>query len=228
MANPYAPPSVDEHPALGEPHDYRSTHVLSLVLRVLLGACASLLVVGLGLGVLRLDLFERVQRGSGFTIAEAEASDMQVTLHAALYMLVVLTTAITWIVWQTRTSKNARALGTEDMEFGPHAWGWFFCPILNLFRPLAVVQELWRVNDPRSSAAPPSYFSLWWVAWVIGTVGGKASARFVSEDAEIDELIVGLQLDIATNAFLLVAAILAIKVVAEVHRREQARARSPR
>jgi heme/copper-type cytochrome/quinol oxidase subunit 2 len=226
MANPYAPPSVDENPSLGELPDYRPTQALSLAVRVLLGLTIVVLVLGLGHGYLQLDLFGRIKQGRNFTVAEAEASDLQAAMQAGLYLLVLLATVITWIVWQTRTSKNARALGAEYMEFGPNAWGWFFCPFINLFRPLAVVQELWRVNDPKSSHEAPSYFLLWWIPWVIGSILGNVSARMADEDADVDELILSIQLDMAAGVFLIVAGIFAIKVVAEIHRREQARART--
>lgn len=226
MANPYAPPSVDENPSVGERHDYRPTQALSLVVRVLLGVTTFITLLGIGQGYLRLDLFGRIQQGSNFTIAEAEASDVQVAMLAVLYLLVLLATAITWIVWQTRTSKNARALGAEYMEYGPNAWGWFFCPFINFFRPLAVVQELWWVNDPQSQREAPSYFWLWWIPWVVGSILGNVSARMATEDADVDQLILSTQLDMASGLFLIVAAIFAMKVVSEIHLREQARARS--
>jgi hypothetical protein len=138
---------------------------------------------------------------------------------------VYLATVITWIVWQNRTSHNARALGTDFMQFGPNAWGWFFCPIINLYRPLAVVRELWQVNDPTSSADEPGFFGAWWVTWVIGSILSNISARMLKVDSSIDELILGIQFDMAANVMLIVAAIFAIKVVGAIYRREDARAR---
>jgi hypothetical protein len=227
MANPYAAPSFDENHGLQERHEYRSTQALSMTVRVLLAVLTAVSVITIGHSFQTLDLFDRIKRQSGFTVAEAEANDELTALLAGLYLLLLVATVVTWIIWQTRTSKNARALGTEFMEFGPNAWGWFFCPIINLYRPLAVLQELWRVNDPQSPSEPPSYFMAWWLPYIIGSILGNVSARMAVGDADIDELILSIQLDIASSVLLIVAGIFAIKVVTEIHRREQARAKAP-
>lgn len=226
MANPYAPPSVHENPDSSERPDYRSTQTVSLVVRVLLALSLVVSTIRIAHAVTQLDLFDRIKHEGAFTLAEAEASDERAALIAGLWLLLFLATGIAWIVWQTRTSKNARALGTEFMQFGPNAWGWFFCPFINLVRPLAVVRELWQVSDPHSSSESPGYFAIWWVPWVIGCLLGNASSRLVTEEADIDQLILSIQLDAASNGLLILSAIFAIQVVAEIHRREQARVRS--
>lgn len=225
MANPYAPPSTHESSDVGdERFDYKSTQALSLAVRALLVVCMVVAAVSIVHSFAQLDLFDRIANDGAFTLAEAQASDQRALLIMALYLLVFLASAIAWIVWQTRTSKNARALGTDFMQFGPNAWGWFFCPFINLVRPLAVVRELWQVNDPTASSEAPGYFTMWWLPWVIGNILGNISARIVSEDSDIDELILGTQLDVASDVLLIVSGIFAIKVVTEIHRREQRRA----
>ncbi len=225
MANPYAPPIVDEDFHIPAPADYRSTHTLSMVLRGFLGGSIVVTLITLVHSFAQIELLERMKLGR-FTMPEAEANDERGVLIWGLYLLVFLATSITWVVWQVCTSKNARALGTEFMEFGPHAWGWFFCPIINFFRPLAVVKELWKVNDPNSADEPPGYFNGWWLTWVGGSILGNISARMAREDADIDQLTLGTQIDMISSVLLIVSAIFAIKVIAEIHRREQARARS--
>jgi hypothetical protein len=228
VANPYEPPSVHENPDFGERPGYRSAQTLSVAVRALLAGCIVVSAISIAHAVTQLDLFDRIKHDRAFTLAEAEASDERAVLIVGLYLLVFLATAITWIVWQTRTSKNASALGAEFMQYGPNAWGWFFCPVINLFRPLAVVRELWQVSDPRSSSESPSYFGLWWVPWVIGNILGNVSARLVDENSDIDELILSTQLDVAADGLLIVSGIFAIKVVSEIQRRQQARSLAPR
>jgi hypothetical protein len=223
--NPYAPPSVHDTPNVDEVSPYRSTRTISLVVRALLGVGAAVSAISIAHSFTQLDLFERIKQGRNFTLAEAEASDMQSALVLGLYLLVFIPNVITWCIWQQRTSQNARALGTEYMQFGPKAWGWFFCPIINLYRPFAVVRELWWVSHPNSGPDAPSYFGVWWATWIIGSLLGNASGRLARGDADIGQLILSVQLDIGSSVVLIVSAIFAIKVVAEIHRREDARAR---
>jgi hypothetical protein len=226
MANPYAPPSVHENFDSSERPHYRSTQTSSMVVRALLALMSVVSAIRIAHAVTQLELFDRIKHAGAFTLAEAEASDERAALIAGLWLLLFLATGIAWIVWQARTSKNARALGTEYMQFGPNAWGWFFCPFINLVRPLTVIRELWQVSDPHSSSESPGYFAMWWVPWVVGCILANASSRLVTVDADIDQLILSIQLDAAANGLLILSAIFAIQVVAEIHRREQARAHS--
>lgn len=222
MANPYAPPAAVESPVALDIRGYRDTRTLSVAVRALLGANIAVSVLTIVFSFGQLDLFERIERGA-FTIAEAEASDAQAAAITSLFLLTFLANAIVWIIWQERTSHNARALGTEFMQFGPKAWGWFFCPIINLYRPLAVVRELWQVNG-RDSSEEPGFFGVWWVTWIIGSILGNVATNMVTEDADIDQLVLSVEFSIASEVIMIVSAIFAVKVVAEVHRRERTRA----
>lgn len=227
MTNPYAPPGEDEVLEVGDASEfsYRSTRGLSLVLRALLAITVVVYVLDIWDGITRLDVLHRIKHQRDFTIAEVDANIEQGVMVGVLYLLVLAATAITWIVWQQRTSQNARALGAEYMEYGPKAWGWFFCPIVNLVRPLGVVRELWWVNDQTAPNHAPGFFLAWWLPWVFGSILDNFSWQLMRGATNVDEVITAVQLDLAASACLIVSAIFAIKVVTEVHRREQARAR---
>jgi hypothetical protein len=232
QSNPYAPPSVDEAQAVSiEAFSYESAGPLAMALRCLLGAWVPVSVVSLVIMSGQLDLLERMASGGAWTMDEATSNDEQVATLAVVNLLLLLVTGIVWFVWQARTSKNVRALGAEFMEFGPHAWGWFFCPILNLWRPLQVLRELWRVANPNAKSASgwaaepaPPVFSIWWGTWIIGGIAAQISFRMVRSDSDLDTLILSTQLDMFADAANIIAAIAAIFVVTQIHRRVEARA----
>jgi hypothetical protein len=75
-----------------------------------------------------------------------------------------LTTIVVFCWWMHRSSVNARAAGAEHMKFGPHAWVWFFVPILNVVRPYQAIRELFEVSSHGRGA--PGVFGVWWATWL--------------------------------------------------------------
>jgi hypothetical protein len=106
--------------------------------------------------------------------------DMVYALTALLTIPLSLVTAILFLAYMNRANKNARALGAEGMQFTP-GWcvGWFFVPIMNLFRPYQAIREIFQASDPKSSPAgwklahAPGVVGLWWGVWLVGNFLGQ-------------------------------------------------------
>lgn len=83
---------------------------------------------------------------------------------------------ILFSAWVYRVNSNARALGAQGMRFSPRwAVGWFFVPIMNLFRPYQVVREAWKASDPKvltqwDQIKTPLLLKAWWVMWLLSIV----------------------------------------------------------
>lgn len=139
------------------------------------------------------------------------------------YLLAYLGGGIFFCAWLVRASKNARALGARGMEFTP-GWtaGWFFVPVMNLFRPYEAVKELYQASDPESGASdwaalePPGFILSWWLSWIAFTVFGTAAQNFWT-------------LPFVTVALGAVSASLAVRVLVTIERRQrEKRRRGPR
>jgi len=64
-------------------------------------------------------------------------------------VLLFLVTAYLFLVWVRRAYDNLVAFGGRELRFAP-VWataGWFV-PVLGLFRPKQIVDDLWRASDP--------------------------------------------------------------------------------
>ena len=58
-------------------------------------------------------------------------------------------TALFFLLWTYRSYRHLSALSDRDLRFSPGwAVGWFFVPIMNLFRPYQVMKEMWRKSTP--------------------------------------------------------------------------------
>ncbi|HEX9342609.1 MAG TPA: DUF4328 domain-containing protein, partial [Actinomycetota bacterium] len=170
-------------------------------------------------------------------------------------VLLFLVTAYLFLVWVRRAYDNLVAFGGRQLRFAP-VWasvGWFV-PVLGLFRPKQIVDDLWRASDPalplrdelegaggvggtagRWWQRPvPPLLTWWWYAFLASVLA--RATWFATVRAFASLLTLGLSsvlledlrpsAGVAAVADLLTvaAALLAIGVVNEVTARQEARA----
>lgn len=126
--------------------------------------------------------------GSDFTEAEAEADDLRSALVGGLYAILYLVTAIAFLKWVYRAALNAVGFGAKGMSSTP-GWsvGWFFVPIMTLFKPYEAVTEIWQTSlHPRKwrTQPIPNVFKCWWGLWLISNLLGQIIMRFPAESIE--------------------------------------------
>lgn len=224
LHNPYAPPKHDASPvAVGAPETYKSTEKLTRSLLLGLAITSLFGVIQVGSDWLQIELLTHVADGGTITEAEANSNDTRVGLVAIAFALSLLTSGILWCVWQNRTHKNAQALGgAEYTEFGPNAWGWFFCPVLNLWKPLQAMRELWRIADHESTQMnEPKLFNLWWGAWIIASIAMRAGGKLSEDTQDLDLLITCTWLDLVASGLYAAAGFAAILIIREISKRGQ-------
>jgi hypothetical protein len=142
---------------------------------------------------------------------------------------VYLATIVFFIRWLYRAYKNVDAVTPGARRYG-HGWaiGGWFVPILSLWRPKQVVNDVWRAGTPegRPLDAPPGWLlRIWWCAFLITSVLGNIASRTGTDpDATNEELRSGTIAYLVADSFDCVAAVLAILTVLAVTRRMEAKA----
>jgi serine/threonine-protein kinase len=90
--------------------------------------------------------------------------------------LVLLLVAVVFLGWFRRVYRNLEALGARGLRFkaGWAVWGWFV-PLLGLFRPKQLLNDVWRASDadlPVDDAGSwrrrsvPGLLTWWWLAFL--------------------------------------------------------------
>lgn len=92
------------------------------------------------------------------------ALDPSLTALLDLQPVLLLTTGISWVVWQHRLSANLWPLG-RTLGHTPDAVGWWFVPLLDLVWPFLVMRELWNATGPGEETSAPT-------SGGVGVVGG--------------------------------------------------------
>ena len=143
---------------------------------------------------------------------------------------VYIATTVVYCIWVHPANRNARSLGADQMQFTP-GWcvGWFFIPIMNLFKPFQAVREIYKASDPRSDGAgwrdapAGALLGWWWTLWVLTNLVGQIEMRMMfSQDADV--LAVALWVGVASSVINIAAALSALAVVRSIHARQEEKA----
>jgi hypothetical protein len=106
----------------------------------------------------------------GSTLADVNHADSQVVLFTALFGLIVLATAVLFMIWQHGLASNAQALGGE-LSLGPGwAIGGWFIPLANL-----VIPQLQMRQSATVSGRPPGVLVAWNITFAAAVLGNAIS-----------------------------------------------------
>jgi hypothetical protein len=113
--------------------------------------------------------------GAGEQLPAEQLQELMLGLSTIEHIasIIVVATAIsmlTFLVWLFKSYKNAAFLSKTQARFSPYwAVGWFFIPLLNLYKPYQVVQDLWKLTFHEPSQPSfitqygPKLIQGWWL-----------------------------------------------------------------
>ena len=215
--NVWPPPPSGLPPALQPPvygpPPFSPLRGLSVAVCLLLGLYAAVSLVGLAATLL-------------LPAASQEILDSVVTLFQ---FLLLLSGGVCFLIWTYRLTANLRSFGVPGLKHTPGwAVGYFFVPIMSLYRPYQIFREIWQGSDPAAPAAPdwrklpvPPLLGLWWFFWILTNMVGNLSAR-TADTQGLDHH----SIDLVDNAIGFVSALLALWMVRRVTARQEAAART--
>ncbi len=80
-------------------------------------------------------------------------------------------------IWSYRAYRNLTALSGEPLRFTP-GWvvGYWYIPVVSLFRPVQAMNDVWRLSSPEQSEpsmwSTPAFIIVWWLCWLLAGVIG--------------------------------------------------------
>jgi hypothetical protein len=122
--------------------------------------------------------------------AEADEFTLPMMLgccEAPFQFIIYIVTVVTFCMWIYRAHDNLRFLAVSGLEFtSGWAVGWFFIPIMNLFKPMQAAQEIYKASDPALPLSSPfgwkkatgsALIGTWWGLWIAFNVLSNVSMR---------------------------------------------------
>ncbi len=207
--------------AAGTGYRYRKDpRQLTAFLIVMLWICFSFEVIAILSDLAQLALLSR-----DYTEAEAEVNDIRQGLIAFGYMVAYVVTAVPFLMWIYRANLNAIGFGGTDMKFTP-GWsvGYYFIPILNLFRPYQSMKEIWQVShDPANwkSVSVPPLVGWWWALWLVSNFLGYFTMQFSFKAETLDDIKALTGLFIFSEMVGAVLCLVAIAMVKSIARKQE-------
>src|SRR4051812_23180332 len=152
-----------------------------------------------------------------------------------VYLLVFCSfvfTAVFFVSWTHRAYKNGVALGAQNPRFGAGwAIGGWFVPIMSLWRPKQIIDDIWRMSDPADppivrsvdwrGRAVPALLSVWWGVFIVGGFVDRLGAR-PAQTVEADRALTSWAL--VGSGLSIIGAALAIWIVSQATARQRERA----
>lgn len=185
--------------------------------RLALAAQVLLLVTGaVYLATIAVELFG-ISAVTRYLGGDASASPLLTTYDqftlvvSILGLLVLIATAVVWVVWQFRVARQLPGLTRRSA--GWHAGSWFI-PVVSLFFPYQNVSDLWRAIG----LTRPSWLIVWWLLWVVGNAVLQISARVYQFAQSLDVYLVSMMVGLVGDILMLAAAPLAVLVVRGITR----------
>jgi hypothetical protein len=173
---------------MAKAYTFRDLKGIGRVLKILLAVAVILGLASLASTYLQLLLIEQVRVSE----AEAEANDARQNWIALLVVGTFLTTAVVFGMWIYRAHANLHARGARNLRVTPGwAVGYFFIPILSLWKPYEAMKDLWRASQDLygwHTLRTPILLPLWWMFWLSSIVVGHMSQRLAAQAGSIPEL----------------------------------------
>jgi hypothetical protein len=153
------------------------------------------------------------------------------------FLLALLAAGVGFIVWLWRARGNAELFCSGQHRRG-RGWviGGWFCPVVFLWFPKQIVDDVIAASDPRT---PPRFPDLrriprhglvlaWWLTWVTTAIRGPGGTSDLAADVpDVSDQAVGASVATLGVVLTAVGAVLAIRVVRLVNRLQMSRPWTP-
>lgn len=206
---------------------------LSLLVGLGLVACA---VVALLSAILEAQYHRLIGRAiaNGSLPVDAPQVEHHRRVMNSISAPLAVATGFLFLIWFHRAYWNLSRIGIFALRYGS-GWsiGAWFIPILNLFRPKGIADDIWRGSDvalPVESPLPrrqaPLTFAVWWVSFIVSGILASAGIVLLNRATTLDTLKNGSLLALGGFVGRALAALFAVVVVYEITVRQTSRIRA--
>jgi len=198
---------------------------LMIVFWVLTG----LTLIGLLSGYNELQILKRAQIGEYVSMQEANTSDTIQAIIGLVQMVIHIASIVLFLNWFRRAYANLHRAGVsylkhkEDMA----VWAWFI-PIISLFRPVQIMNEIWTETQKKIKDLDTNYYAinggliigLWWTLFIISNFIGNYVFKTAFKDETIEQIIEGSQAMLISDGMQVPEALLVIFIVFQLSKME--------
>ncbi|MDQ3720152.1 MAG: DUF4328 domain-containing protein [Actinomycetota bacterium] len=121
--------------------------------RILLFALAGMSALAAVSDALAIEVLGRLKAGEDVPDAQLAFNDAHQAVVGGIQAIVGLALIVVFLMWFFRAYRNLPRLGVRTLRHKPGwAVGGWLVPILNLWRPKEIANDIWRGSDPHLPA----------------------------------------------------------------------------
>jgi len=173
-------------------------------------------------------VFDDIAAGEPVVDRDVETLSAVADLANGLALLVLVVTAVVFLVWFSRARSNA---DVYDSLVHRHASAWavvgWFIPLLNLFQPKQITDDIWVASDPDRRSLGPTpddrrsrLVTAWWSACLVGFLGNRLLPNSF-ESASASSIASSFHFAAAVTTVYIVAAVLLVVLVRRLTTRQE-------
>lgn len=219
-------------------YTFREIAGLTTFLKLLLGLGMVLAAVSLLSSLMELQLLNR----GTFSELEWQANQSREQIIGRLQFALHWFTVVLFGCWIVRANRNVRALGAGGLRITPGwAVGYFFIPIINLWRPYQAMKDLWqashtpvswgsspveRVNTVRAPAGqnPPLWactpasllLPTWWGLWLLYFLLTRIASSTPEQAQALEDIKAAAYVQVMSQVVYISLCFVAMKLVSSV------------
>lgn len=178
-------------------------------------------IVSVVSGYFQYDLLRKLSEGIVVSTETANANDLRERIIAIVASVTEVISVVTFIRWFRRAYFNLH-LRISDLRF-TEGWaaGSWFVPIINLYRPLQIMKELYRKTKEllltngvnlRSDLSTGT-LGWWWTLWIISGILDQGALRISLRYQTIDDLITATVVGIISSGVGIFSCLITIRVI---------------
>lgn len=201
---------------------FRPVRGLGLAASVLIGFAAIGNVINAGSDWFAYTTVRDYRDGAA---ADLGTADKVSVLMSSLSGLLMLVACIVFINWAYSARVNAERLTPANEHRRSRVWVWlgWFVPVVNLWFPKQVIDDIWRASDPQQQGVPLQQrvkhrlTTQWWTAFVLMWLLERAYLRTTRNGEVTTDSFFNVSVLSTLSAIAgIVAAVLAVQVVQRI------------
>lgn len=202
---------------------FRKNGTLKTILVTLLVIDSMLIIFSSGI----LNLLDIEQQSSQeYQLSEAPSQlDEIINLTGNIHILSGIALMVAFAVWVNRSCKNGWLLDAPHMKTTP-GWsvGYYFIPILMLWKPYGTMKEIRRASYGNDHALPAT-LPLWWTFWLLSILLTHVIFFIILKDINNNEsYLMACKLDLVSVPIEITLNYLAIALISGITLAQQRRA----
>ena len=176
---------------------------------------------------LQYNLLKSLQNNEEVSDHMLTSNDTREQIIGILYLIVFITSAITFIQWFRRAYYNLNVRTNCDHSDGWAAGSWFV-PIISLYRPYQIMKEMWNKTTSLIKTKTSDYaengtmiIGLWWTLWIISNYIGNYVLKSAFKAETIENFLNSTIADMTMSILGIPLAILTVLIIKSYSQKEE-------